>query len=162
VDGVEIRPLTDADEPAAEALLAAELGGRLQARLDGVQDVLALPGFGAWHDDRLLGLATYDPATRELAALAIDRDHRNRGLGGRLVEAVVDVMRTSGVAAVWLVTTNDNLDALRLYQRHGFRITRVDPGAVDRARSAHKPSIPMIGAYGIPLRDEIILERVLA
>ena len=61
---------------------------------------------------------------------------------------------------MWLLTTNDNLDALRLYQRHGFRLVQVHPGAVDLARQA-KPSIPEVGAYGIPLRDELILERDL-
>ena len=61
---------------------------------------------------------------------------------------------------MWLLTTNDNLDALRLYQRHRFRLVEVRPGAVDLARRA-KPSIPAVGAYGIPLRDELILERDL-
>ncbi|WP_215909533.1 hypothetical protein [Streptacidiphilus fuscans] len=57
----------------------------------------------------------------------------------------------------WLVTTNDNLDALRFYQRRGLRIVGVAPGAVDAARR-FKPSIPVTGEYGIPLRDELTLE----
>jgi hypothetical protein len=60
---------------------------------------------------------------------------------------------------LWLVTTNDNLDALRFYQRRGFRITEVRLGAVDEARRTLKPGIPAIGASGIPIRDEIVLER---
>jgi hypothetical protein len=56
-----------------------------------------------------------------------------------------------------LVTTNDNLDALRFYQRRGLRITAVHPGAVDRSRAV-KSTIPLVGAYGIPLRDELIME----
>ncbi len=35
---------------------------------------------------------------------------------------------------IWVVTTNDNLDALRFYQRRGYRIGEVRLGAVDRAR----------------------------
>ena len=57
-----------------------------------------------------------------------------------------------------MTTTNDNLDALRFYQRRGFRLTELRPGAVDRAREA-KPAIPELGGYGIPLRDELDLER---
>ena len=64
------------------------------------------------------------------------------------------------VRRLWLVTTNDNLDALRFYQRRGLRIVAVSPGAVDRSR-ALKPEIPRLGAYGIPLRDEIVLELPL-
>ncbi len=40
----------------------------------------------------------------------------------------------------------------------GFRLTELRPGAVDRSRET-KPVIPELGGYGIPLRDELDLER---
>jgi Acetyltransferase (GNAT) family len=64
-----------------------------------------------------------------------------------------------GCARLWLVTTNDNVDALRFYQRHGFRLAAVHRGAVDDSRGRLKPEIPVVGAYGMPLRDEIELEK---
>jgi hypothetical protein len=57
---------------------------------------------------------------------------------------------------VRLTTTNDNVDALRFYQRRGFRLAELRPGAVDRSRQ-EKPQIPRTGDYGIPLHDEIDL-----
>jgi hypothetical protein len=60
-----------------------------------------------------------------------------------------------------LITTNDNVDALRFYQRRGFRIVAVHPGAVDVSRRELKPQISEIGDYGIPIRDELVLERSL-
>jgi pimeloyl-ACP methyl ester carboxylesterase len=59
--------------------------------------------------------------------------------------------------AIWVVTTNDNTDALRFYQRVGFRLREARVGAVDEARRTLKPSIPRAGRHGIPLRDEIEL-----
>ena len=59
------------------------------------------------------------------------------------------------------MTTNDNLEAIRFYQRRGYRIAAIDPGAIDRARRM-KPSIPFIGCYGIPTRDELTLVKNLA
>jgi hypothetical protein len=56
-----------------------------------------------------------------------------------------------------VVTTNDNVDALRFYQRRGFRLDALRPGAVDEARRARKSEIPAIGEHGIALRDEIEL-----
>jgi hypothetical protein len=41
----------------------------------------------------------------------------------------------------------------------GTALVRVRRGAVDRSRASLKPEIPAVGAYGIPLRDEIELER---
>jgi hypothetical protein len=55
-----------------------------------------------------------------------------------------------------VTTTNDNLAALRFYQRAGFRFAELRPGAVSEARSL-KPSIPETGNDGIPIRDEIDL-----
>ncbi|MFD0788518.1 GNAT family N-acetyltransferase, partial [Micromonospora azadirachtae] len=65
--------------------------------------------------------------------------------------------RAAGLPRLWLITTNDNLRALRFYQRRGLRLVGVDPGAVDRARRL-KPEIPLLGEDGIPLHDELILE----
>jgi hypothetical protein len=45
---------------------------------------------------------------------------------------------------------------LRFYQRRGYRLAALRPGAVDAAR-ARKPSIPRVGDHGLPLRDEIDL-----
>ena len=59
------------------------------------------------------------------------------------------------------MTTNDNVDALRFYQRRGFRLAELPAGAVDRSRESLKPSIPEVGDHGIPLRDELVLERAL-
>ncbi|MDQ4096453.1 MAG: GNAT family N-acetyltransferase, partial [Actinomycetota bacterium] len=77
-----------------------------------------------------------------------------------LVEAVTSAVAEQGARELWLVTTNDNLDALRFYQRRGFRLSEVRAGAVDASRAV-KPVIPAIGRYGIPLRDELILVRAL-
>ena len=68
---------------------------------------------------------------------------------------------TRGCTVVWLTTTNDNLDALRFYQRRGFRLSALRVGAVDAARATLKPELPAIGSYGISLRDELDLELEL-
>jgi ribosomal protein S18 acetylase RimI-like enzyme len=157
-----IRPLTEADAAPAGRLVDDVLGSRLQARLDEVIDVLALPGFGIWDGRRLVGIATYSLAgtDAEVAALGVSEDHRGRGLAGQLLDAVIGAATAQGAQRVWLVTTNDNLTALAVYQRHGFRLAGIRPGAIDRAR-ALKPTIPEIGRHGIPMRDEIILEHRL-
>jgi L-amino acid N-acyltransferase YncA len=80
------------------------------------------------------------------------------GVGTALVEGLISKLRAEGVNILRVTTTNDNLDALRFYQRRGFRIIAVRPGAVDESRRI-KPSISAVGEYGIAIRDEIELER---
>jgi len=161
---VHMRALELSDLPAATSLLDAELGGRQQARLGEVHDVLGVPGVGAWDEERLVGVATYDIDSdrerAELAAIAVSSDHRWCGIGTQLIDAVAAAVRAEGVRELWLVTTNDNVDALRLYQRRGFELAALHRGGVERSR-ALKPAIPALGNYGIPLRDELVLARNL-
>lgn len=113
--------------------------------------LVARDGTGA-----LVGALTYHIAHAALEIVTIDARPPRNGAGTALLVAAADLARRQGLARLWLVTTNDNLDALRFYQRRGLRLVAVRPGAVDQAR-ALKPGIPLVGAYGIPIRDELEL-----
>ena len=73
---------------------------------------------------------------------------------------MAETARAAGCARVHLATTNDNLPALRLYQRHGFVLAAVRLDGVEVSRR-RKPQIPATGHAGIPIRDELVLERTL-
>jgi len=150
------------DETWATDLLEGALAGRMQARRGELVDVLAAGALVAELGGRPAGLLTFrpdEPAAIELAALAVVTP--GQGIGSALISALVDEARRRGTTRIWLVTTNDNLDALRLYQRRGFRLVALRPGAVDRARAELKPSIGDVAANGIPIRDELDLELEL-
>ena len=130
-------------------------GGRVQARHGELIDVLELPGFVAEEDGRPLGFVTYRRAGDDCELAFIAAFERHRGIGTALLEAVRGA--ADGCARIWLVTTDDNLDALRFYQRRGFILSALRPGAVDESRRTLKPHIGTGGEFGIPLRDELEL-----
>jgi ribosomal protein S18 acetylase RimI-like enzyme len=154
-----IRPFEERDVAWAENLIGASLGGRLQARLGSVVDALTCRGLIAEVDGEPVGLITFQQDGTDVEIVYVEVATTQHGVGTRLIDAVVEVTHAE---RLWLVTTNDNVDALRFYQRSGFRISEVRTGAVDDARRLLKPSIPSIGASGIPIRDEIVLERAQA
>jgi ribosomal protein S18 acetylase RimI-like enzyme len=118
-----------------------------------------LPGFLAWlPDEPLAGLLTYEVRGDVLEIVTLDAMRQWAGTGTALVEAAVAEAASRGCSEVRLTTTNDNLDALRFYQRRGFRLAGLRPGAVGQARQL-KPQIPLTGQYGIPVRDELELVR---
>jgi ribosomal protein S18 acetylase RimI-like enzyme len=123
-------------------------------------DASTLPALVATAGEELVGLAIYelDGDACQLVTLEAFREHI--GIGSALLAAVAEHARSHGCRRLWLVTTNDNLAALRFYQRRGMRLTAVHPGAVDAAR-AIKPEIPRIGNDGIPITDELELELAL-
>jgi GNAT superfamily N-acetyltransferase len=156
---ITIRPVCEGDRPMLAWLVTELWGSEVVAVRGTTLRPAELAGFIAERSRRLAGLLTYQLLggdTLEIVTLnAIDR---RAGIGTMLIEAAVAKARRFGCCEIRLTTTNDNIDALRFYQRRGFQLAELRPGAVDRARR-HKPEIPRVGDYGIPLRDEIDLTR---
>jgi GNAT superfamily N-acetyltransferase len=145
---------------ALEAFLRDHNSVRV-ARRGELVDSLDHPAVLAWSGGRLTGAATYVVDGDACELLTLHAAARLSGIGSALLSAVQDIARDAGCNRLWVVTTNDNLDALRFYQRRGFRLARVRPGAVDSSRASLKPEIPTSGMHGIPLRDEVELEMGL-
>ena len=120
-----------------------------------------LEGFIARDDDgERVGLVTYEVLDNECEIVTLDAFTKFTGIGTKLVGAVIDRFKGMDVKCLWLITTNDNLDAIRFYQKRGFTIAAVHVNAIENSRRL-KPSIPVIGCYGIPIRDEIEFEMIL-
>lgn len=134
----------------------------MQARRGELVDVLEGRGLIAIDSEgRAVGIVTWlvDAAggTAEVRALAVASDVRGRGTGRVLLDAAAAALRDDGVRRAWLVTTNDNLAALALYQKAGWRLVALRPGAIDELRRTIKPAISLVGEHGIPMRDELEL-----
>jgi ribosomal protein S18 acetylase RimI-like enzyme len=119
-----------------------------------------LPGFVALEAQRVVGLLTFLIEGDRCHVVSLDAVDQGRGIGSALLERVVDAAREAGCARVELITTNDNMRAMRFYQRRGFRLAALHAGALERSREL-KPGIPLVGEHGIPLRDELLLVRAL-
>jgi ribosomal protein S18 acetylase RimI-like enzyme len=152
-----VRPLDRSDKDWAEHLLDSGFGGRMQTRRGELIDALGGPGFVAEQEGRRVGLLTYRIGDKDAEIVFLEAAEQHRGIGTTLLDVFGAEAKER---RVWLVTTNDNLEALRFYQRRGFVISCVRLGAMDDARRTLKPEIPEVGAFNIPIRDEIELEYV--
>jgi GNAT superfamily N-acetyltransferase len=108
----------------------------------------------------LVGLATFQPGDHAGELVTLDAVIENHGVGSALIAAVRQHAMAAGWKQVSVVTTNDNTRALCFYQKRGFAIAAVYVDAVADARKL-KPGIPLFGADGIPIRDEIELHLML-
>ncbi len=155
---LRIRPADLAEAPWVAAQLQDAWGDDETMLSRGLaHDATRLPALLAVDGSEILGLAVYRVADHETELVALDAVVPGRGAVSALLAAVVELARAAGCRRLWLITTNDNLDALRFYQRRGLRLAAVHRGAVDAARRV-KPEIPEIGADGImavlgPQRD---------
>jgi ribosomal protein S18 acetylase RimI-like enzyme len=155
---VDVRPLTESDRAWAVQVETESWSTAVVARRGELVDPTELPGFVAILDGLRAGLASYAVRGDECELVTIRSLREGRGVGRALLDAVRDSAVEAGCTRLWLITTNDNLRALELYQRWGMEIVAFHRHAATEARRHLKPSIPERGAHGIPIAHELELE----
>lgn len=160
MDRVSVRPIQPADAETLARMWEESWGGSRMVVHGVVYDADRLPGFLAAEENEIVGAVTYHLQGDQCEIVSLDSRRQSRGIGTALIEAVKRAAREAGCNRLWLITTNDNVHALRFYQRRGFELVAVHRHAVDKSRQI-KPSIPLVGNDGIPIRDEIEMEITL-
>jgi GNAT superfamily N-acetyltransferase len=157
---VVVRRCGPEDTPQIRDLWIEQWGGDIIVvhgvvyRPQDVQAFIAMDG-GQW-----VGIVTYARTQAGFEIVTLDSLRKGQGIGSRLVEEVTAEARRAGCPRIFLITTNDNLEALGFYQRRGFQLAALHIAALEQSRKI-KPGISLIGLHGIPLRDEIELEMIV-
>jgi len=90
-----------------------------------------------------------------IVALATDPMWQRSGVATHLEAEAAFIAQRHGVTRLLFATTNDNLPALYFYQRRGWTVTDTVVGGM----LPHFGGQPGVGFAGIPVRDEIRLEK---
>ena len=125
-----------------------------------VFDMTILDGFVAVESEKIIGLVTYEIISNECEIMSLDSLKEEQGIGTALVNRVIEVATKEKCIKIKLITTNDNINAIRFYQKRGFDMVHIYHNALEIARKI-KPSIPMIGEFNIPIKHEIEFEMNL-
>jgi 2-oxo-4-hydroxy-4-carboxy--5-ureidoimidazoline (OHCU) decarboxylase/N-acetylglutamate synthase-like GNAT family acetyltransferase len=160
---LHVRDFEPRDRDWARTLIGSHQGGDHRvARLGELLDPLTHEGLVAEQDGRPVGLLTVHESERGIEILSLHSETPGTGAGTRLLETALRVAAASEAPRIWLVTTNDNLEAVRWYLRRGLTVAKVHAGAADRDRGL-KPEMPVANpSNGIPIRDLVELERSVA
>ena len=127
----------------------------------GFFDCTTLEGFAVLNKYReIIGYISYVITESECEVISLDSMEEGKGIGSALIQEVEHMAKERSCQKIKLITTNDNLHALKFYQKRGYCLSALLKGAVDRARE-RKPEIPQLGNDGIPIRDEILLSKWL-
>jgi N-acetylglutamate synthase-like GNAT family acetyltransferase len=156
---VRVREGSDADHADLRRFLSERRSARVARRGELVDPLEQSALIAERKDGALAGVLTYAIEGDECEVRTLHASEQWAGAGTALLKAVEQAAAERGCRRLWVLTTNDNVDALRFYQRRGFRLAALHPGAVDDSRVRLKPEIPETGEYGIPLRDEIVLDK---
>ena len=154
---MEVRRLTPEDLPHLRQFWIEHWGDEIMVMHGNTYRPEQLEGFVIEDNNEWIGLLTFIAKDDECEITSLDSLHEGQGIGSKLISTVMEEAHKQKYKRLFLVTTNDNTQALRFYQKRGFELVALYRGAVNESRKI-KPSIPLAGFDDIPLRDEIELE----
>lgn len=111
-------------------------------------------------NNKIVGLATFSVNNNTCELISIDSEKQRKGIGTKMIKLIEKTVKEKGAKRIWLITTNDNYEAVIFYVKNGYRLVEIHKDALDISRKL-KPQIPFIGKYGIPLQDEWEFEKDL-
>lgn len=155
-----IKSITEADRAWLSDALIRHFHDVRVAAMGKLRDCSVMEGALAWHGGQPVGFVCWEQVGDGLEVVGLASDRPGLGAGRALMDAALDAARAAGLARLFLSTNNDNIRAIRFYQQWGMHLAELHVGAAAIAR-ALKPAMPEIGEYGIPVRDELIFERVI-
>ena len=117
----------------------------------------SLDGILVLKGKKVIGFLICDIQNKTCEIIVFEVFEKHKGIGTSMLNNLIEIAKRKACDRLHLMTTNDNLDALRFYQRRGFHICGIHINSMEISRKM-KPSIPETGDYGIPIRDEIDLE----
>jgi GNAT superfamily N-acetyltransferase len=156
----EIVEISDHQREMVAQFWMAHWGGTTMVSRGKLYEAREFPGFFAMEGDDIVGLVTYRVEVDECEVMSLDSLKAGACIGSALMAVVKEKAIAMNCRRLWLITTNDNMNAMRFYQKRGFVLVAVHRNALEESRKL-KPEIPMVGFDGIPLRDEIELEMML-
>lgn len=89
----------------------------------------------------------------EIMNIAVEEGYEGQGIGSKLLDEVLEQLKQFKANVVTVATGNSSLGALAFYQKHGFRIMRIEH---DHFTTHYEQ--PII-ENGIVCRDQIILQK---
>jgi len=114
-----------------------------------------LDGVLVYENGKIIGLGLYK-IKNDCEIVLLETFTQNKGIGSKIIEKIKEIAKAKNCKRVWLITSNENINAIKFYQKRGFHISNIYLNAMEEARKI-KPEIPKI-ANGIEIRDEIEFE----
>ncbi|RWS43790.1 GNAT family N-acetyltransferase [Bacillus mycoides] len=157
---VHIQKITPEMKEVIQDFMCENWGSSMMVSRGRVHHLEELPGFVALENDRIVGILMYEVIKNMCEIVSLNSFEERKGIGTKLVDCALQVAKENECKKVWLITTNDNMNALRFYQKRKFSMTNLYVGAVEEARKIKK-EIPFIGYDNIAISHEIQLEYKL-
>lgn len=120
-------------------------------------DMTQVDGLVIFDNEEIIALLTYIIKHDICEIISLNSLVKKKGIGSLLIEKIIAIANQRHCKKIIVITTNDNINAIRFYQKRGFDMVKVYRNSLDDSRKL-KSSIPLIGENNIPLQHEIEFE----
>ncbi len=158
---MQIRDVTLDDKEWKVKVLKDSWASTLVVTRGVVHNADDLPGIIAIEGEEKVGLLTYNIVNQKMEIVTLNSLREREGVGRALIQRAEEIAQSNDCKRIWVVTTNDNANAIRFYKTLNFQIIAIHKNALKKSREL-KPEIPLIGNDGIPITDEIVLEKIIS
>jgi ribosomal protein S18 acetylase RimI-like enzyme len=153
-------PITPDNRSEINAFIAAHWLTTEMVIRGTIVDMTRVDGLAVFENADITALLTYIVTDDTLEITSLDSLVESKGVATALIGEAFRIARKENCKRVVVVTTNDNINAIRFYQKRGFDMVALRRNALEEARKL-KPEIPLLGENNIPLRHELEFEYVL-
>ncbi|MFC2088694.1 GNAT family N-acetyltransferase [Calditrichota bacterium] len=116
----KISEIRDGDNKLIANFISNNWESPLSVSRGRIHDTTKLPGFVCKKKNEIIGLVTYNIEHDDCEIVTLDSKINNQGLGTILINKVLEIAKKKKCQRVWLITTNDNTNAIKFYQKRGF------------------------------------------
>ena len=93
-----------------------------------------LDGILTYENNKIIGLGLYYIKNNACEIVLLETFLQNKGIGTQIIEKIKENAKMKNCKRIWLITSNDNIDAIKFYQRRGFSIANIYKNAMDKSR----------------------------
>ena len=110
---MKIQPIDAEHRDAVNNILKKEWNCPPSVSRGNAVDTTVSPGFISLSGNSINGVITYNIDHSECEIVTLNSLEENKGVGTALIKAVYSVAKASKCNRIWLITTNDDIDAIR-------------------------------------------------
>jgi len=149
---------TNKEKNQIQKLVTRFWGEPEQLTFNKAYTITKLPAYIATTKQNIIGFIAYAQTKNAtlIVALGVLPQHQNTGIGKSLVAKIETEAKQHQKKRLLISTSNDDLPALAFYQHLGFQIYQVKPNVI-----AEKHGMVLRGIGGLPIRDELRLQKLL-
>ncbi len=137
----KIQPITNKNREKVNQIMINEWNDLFMVVRGNVIKLDEVDGLIAYDEKEIVGIITYIVCRNIIEIISLNSFKERKGVGTFLIQKLKEKAKNENICVIKLKTTNDNINAIKFYQKRNFVISNIYINSIKKAREI-KPNIP--------------------